>query len=141
MKTVGIAYQRSGSGEPLCSSMGPAARRDTGPRCDSTLAAHHDVIAVDLPGHGESDPPPDHGDHTPLGYAVALAALLDELRLDAVHAAGVSVGGWTALELAKLGRARSVVAIAPAGSGRAATHGDAVSSCGGCTDSDGSQGH
>jgi pimeloyl-ACP methyl ester carboxylesterase len=29
--------------------------------------------------------------------------------------AGNSVGGWTALELAKLGRARSVTALAPAG--------------------------
>jgi pimeloyl-ACP methyl ester carboxylesterase len=44
-----------------------------------------------------------------------LARLLDELGLDSAHAAGNSVGGWTALELAKLGRARSVVALAPAG--------------------------
>ena len=115
MKTAGIAYQRSGSGEPLLLLHGTGGSPRHWAPVRPTLAAHHDVIAVDLPGHGESDPPPDHGDHTPLGYAVALAALLDELGLDAVHAAGVSVGGWTALELAKLGRARSVVAIAPAG--------------------------
>jgi pimeloyl-ACP methyl ester carboxylesterase len=50
-----------------------------------------------------------------VGYAKALAAFLDDLAIERAHIAGVSVGGWTALELAKLGRARSVVAIAPAG--------------------------
>ena len=43
------------------------------------------------------------------------ARMLDELGLDSVHVAGNSVGGWTSLELAKSGRARSVVAIGPAG--------------------------
>jgi pimeloyl-ACP methyl ester carboxylesterase len=76
---------------------------------------HHELIAVDLPGHGDSDPPADRGDHTPVGFAATLARLLDELDFDAAHVAGNSAGGWTALELAKLGRARSVTAIAPAG--------------------------
>jgi pimeloyl-ACP methyl ester carboxylesterase len=40
---------------------------------------------------------------------------LDELGIDRVDVCGHSFGGWTALELAKLGRARCVVAIAPAG--------------------------
>jgi hypothetical protein len=47
------------------------------------LAGHHELIAVDLPGHGDSDPPPDH---TPLGYAAALAsaaALVTGCDLDA----------------------------------------------------------
>jgi pimeloyl-ACP methyl ester carboxylesterase len=79
------------------------------------LAARHELIAVDLPGHGDSDPPPGDRDHTPVGYAATLADFLDGLGIGAAHVAGDSVGGWTALELAKLGRARSVVAIAPAG--------------------------
>jgi pimeloyl-ACP methyl ester carboxylesterase len=74
-----------------------------------------ELVLVDLPGHGESDSPPEGIPHTPIGYAQVLAKLLDELGLDSAHIAGNSVGGWTALELAKLGRARSVVAIAPAG--------------------------
>jgi pimeloyl-ACP methyl ester carboxylesterase len=53
--------------------------------------------------------------HTPIGYAQVLARMLDELGIESAHAAGNSVGGWTALELAKLSRARSVVALAPAG--------------------------
>jgi pimeloyl-ACP methyl ester carboxylesterase len=115
MKTAGIAYERSGNGEPLLLLHGTGGSRRHWAPIRPKLAAHHDVIAVDLPGHGESDPPPDDGDHTPPGYAVALAGFLDELRIVAAHTAGDSVGGWTAFDLAKLGRARSVVAIAPAG--------------------------
>lgn len=44
-----------------------------------------------------------------------LVALLDRLGIDRAHMAGNSLGARTALELAKLGRARSVVALAPAG--------------------------
>jgi pimeloyl-ACP methyl ester carboxylesterase len=115
MKAAGIVYERSGQGEPLLLLHGTGGSRRQWAPVRPKLAAHHDVIAVDLPGHGESDRPPDHGDHTPLGYAAALAAFLDDLGVDTTHTAGDSVGGWTALELAKLGRARSVVAIAPAG--------------------------
>ena len=44
-----------------------------------------------------------------------IAAGLAELGLDRPHVAGNSLGGWVALELALLARARSVTAIAPAG--------------------------
>ena len=40
---------------------------------------------------------------------------MDELGLATAHVAGNSLGGWVALELERLGRARSVTAIAPAG--------------------------
>lgn len=78
------------------------------------LAAQRSLLLVDLPGHGES-PSPRSAPSNPIGYAGILAGVLDELGHRSVHVAGNSVGGWTALELAKLGRARSVVAIAPAG--------------------------
>ena len=115
MKRSGIEYDRTGEGEPLLLLHGTGgSRRHWRPVID-TLAQHHDVIAVDLPGHGESDPPPKDGDHSPVGYAATLAEFLDALDLESAHVAGDSVGGWTSLELAKLGRARSVTAIAPAG--------------------------
>lgn len=44
-----------------------------------------------------------------------MAASLDQLGLRAPAVVGHSVGGWTALELAKLGRAGSVLALATAG--------------------------
>ena len=113
-KAAGIAYERAGEGEPLLLVHGTGGSRRHWRPLRLLVAPQRDVVAVDLPGHGESDSPSD-GDHTPMGYASALAAFLDELGIDQAHVAGVSVGGWTALELAKLGRARSVVAIAPAG--------------------------
>jgi pimeloyl-ACP methyl ester carboxylesterase len=115
MMTTGIAYERKGEGEPLLLVHGTGGSRRHWRPVLEQLAAHHDVIAVDLPGHGESDAPPSDGDHTPLGYAATLAEFLEELGVGSAHTAGNSVGGWTALELAKLGKARSVTAIAPAG--------------------------
>ena len=115
MKTAGIAYDRAGNGEPLLLLHGTGGSRRHWAPLWSILAAQRELVAVDLPGHGDSDPPPGGGDHTPVGYAATIAALLDRLGIGAAHVAGDSVGGWTALELAKLGRARSVVAIAPAG--------------------------
>jgi pimeloyl-ACP methyl ester carboxylesterase len=41
--------------------------------------------------------------------------MLDALQYESAHCAGFSVGGWASLELAKLGRARSVTAFGCAG--------------------------
>src|ERR687895_2446628 len=115
MNAAGIAYERHGHGEPLLLLHGTGGSRRHWAPVRPRLAERHELLAVDLPGHGDSDPPPDDGDHTPVGYAATLARFLDEIGIGAVHIAGGSVGGWTALEMAKVGRARSVVAIAPAG--------------------------
>jgi pimeloyl-ACP methyl ester carboxylesterase len=110
-----IAFDRAGSGEPLllvhANGMSRAAWRPVLP----LLTARRDVVAVDLPGHGESPPVPSHIAPAPPGFAHLLAQLLDELGIERAHVAGNSLGGWTALELARLGRARSVVALGPAG--------------------------
>jgi pimeloyl-ACP methyl ester carboxylesterase len=47
----------------------------------------------------------------------AVAAFLDELGIARPVVGGNSLGGWLALELAKRGRARAVVAVSPAGFG------------------------
>jgi pimeloyl-ACP methyl ester carboxylesterase len=114
-KIGGIALERSGSGEPLLLLHGTGGSRMHWRPVLGRLASSRDVLVVDLPGHGASDPPPDGVAHTPIGYAELLGKVLDELELESVHVAGNSVGGWTSLELAKNGRARSVVAIDPAG--------------------------
>jgi pimeloyl-ACP methyl ester carboxylesterase len=44
-----------------------------------------------------------------------VAELLDQLGLASVHVAGNSVGGWVALELGRLGRARTITALSPGG--------------------------
>jgi pimeloyl-ACP methyl ester carboxylesterase len=43
---------------------------------------------------------------------------LDEAGIDTAHVVGNSLGGWVALELARRGRARSVLALSPAGAWR-----------------------
>src|SRR5215211_8128281 len=114
-KTSGVALERRGAGEPLLLIHGTGGSRSHWKPVVDLLAPHRELLLVDLPGHGESDPPPGGITDTPIGYAQVLAQVLDELGIESAHAAGNSAGGWTALELAKLARARSVVALAPAG--------------------------
>lgn len=114
-QAAGIAFERHGTGEPLLLIHGTGGSRSHWRPVVKLLAAQRELLLVDLPGHGESAPPPAGVSHTPIGYAQVLAQLLDKLEIDSAQAAGNSVGGWTALELAKAGRARSVVALAPAG--------------------------
>jgi len=110
-----LAYDRSGRGEPLILLHGQGFSRRSFDPLVPALAARRDVIAVDLPGHGGSPRQPKGAGNAPRDLAVAVAELLDELELPTVHVAGNSIGGWVALELATLGRARTVTALAPAG--------------------------
>src|SRR5918993_49288 len=110
-----LAYDRTGRGEPLVLLHGQGfSRRCWDPIVD-TLAADRDVIAVDLPGHGDSPRQPQGTGSAPHDLAVAVAELLDELGLPTAHVAGNSSGGWVALELGRLQRARTVTALDPAG--------------------------
>ncbi|WLH70629.1 acetoin dehydrogenase dihydrolipoyllysine-residue acetyltransferase subunit [Pseudomonas sp. FP2309] len=81
------------------------------------LAAERRVIALDLPGHGESGKQLQTGDAQELSQA--LLALLDHLKLDRVHLAGHSMGGLVALTVADQapGRVASLTLIASAGLG------------------------
>lgn len=78
------------------------------------------LIAVDLPGHGRSVHP---GPLTIRAMADAVADLMDRLGLDRPLAAGYSLGGMVAIELALRGRIAGLVVLAsrirPAGDARA----------------------
>ncbi|MUM19024.1 alpha/beta fold hydrolase [Mycobacterium sp. CBMA271] len=80
------------------------------------LAVDRRVIAFDFPGHGET-PAPGPDVAFSMSWAVnELAAELTRLGFSTpVDIVGNSMGGWIALEAAKRGVARSVVALAPAG--------------------------
>lgn len=64
-----------------------------------TFAATHRVIAVDLPGFGESEPP--RGEISMAGYAAVLDRLCDALGItEPIAVVGNSMGGFVAAELA-----------------------------------------
>lgn len=111
MSSSRIAHTRTGTGEPLVLLHGTNCTHHIWDPLLPALVAERDVVAIDLPAHGGS--PPTSFD--PPGFAAEIAMLLDELGLTAPAVVGHSVGGWTALELAKLGRAGAVLALAPAG--------------------------
>jgi len=110
-----LTHDRHGAGEPLVLIHPLGGTRIVWEPVAPLLAATRDVIAPDLPGFGRSPALPDHEPPTAARLARAVADFLDSLGLESAHVAGNSLGGWVALELERLGRARSVTAIAPAG--------------------------
>lgn len=108
-----LGHDRVGAGPPLLLLHPLGANRHVWDGVASRLAAHRDVISVDLPGFGDS--PPLEGNPTPAALASAIADFLAELELGAPDVAGNSLGGWVGLELGLAGGAASVTAIAPAG--------------------------
>lgn len=81
------------------------------------LAAGRRVIALDLPGHGESGKTLQRGDLDELSQTVL--SLLDHLDIESAHLVGHSMGGAVALNTARLApnRVRSLTLIASAGLG------------------------
>jgi pimeloyl-ACP methyl ester carboxylesterase len=111
--TAPLSLTRSGSGEPLLllHGMGTSGRDFTAVLPE--LSAGFDVLTVDLPGVGLSA----HLERRPTVAALtdAVEHTLDAEGVGRVHVLGNSLGARIALELARRGRARSVVAIAPSG--------------------------
>ncbi len=110
-----LTRHRGGSGQPLVLVHGLGLSwRSWQPVLDA-LEDRHDVVAIDLPGFGESLPLPDGAAPTPTRLADAVESELDRLGLDAPALVGNSLGGWVALELARRGRAARAVVISPSG--------------------------
>jgi pimeloyl-ACP methyl ester carboxylesterase len=77
------------------------------------LKRHHDVLAPTLAGHAGG--PPIDGAITDATLADAVERQMDAAGFAIADVVGNSLGGYVALQLAARGRARSVVALAPAG--------------------------
>ena len=103
-------FHRGGDGPPLLLLHGFTDTWRTWELVLPYLEPHFDVVAPTLPGHAGGPPLAD-----PAMLVDDVERLLDEHGLDAPRIAGNSLGGWLALRLAERGRARSVVALAPAG--------------------------
>ena len=112
---MGLAYDSAGSGPPLVLIHGLASSRRCWDLVADDLAQDFTVYAVDLPGHGDSDPLTGQAETPATEMALAIGRFLDEQGLDRAHLAGNSLGGWTALEAGADGRALSVTALCPAG--------------------------
>lgn len=110
---MSLAYDRLGVGEPLVLVHGLGSHRMVWEPVLEPLAASYDVIAVDLPGFGDSAPL--GVEPTPVALAGAVSDFLAEQGIERPHVAGNSLGGWVALELARQGQVRSVTALSPAG--------------------------
>ena len=111
-----LNHVRRGSGEPLLliHSLGGTLAQ-WNPVMD-LLAAERDVIALDLPGFGNSRLLPGEVEPTARNLAVAVLEFARSLGLDsAPGVAGISLGSWVAIECGRQGGASGVVALSPAG--------------------------
>jgi pimeloyl-ACP methyl ester carboxylesterase len=104
---------RGGSGPPLVCLHGFTGTWRMWDLVLPALTRHHDVLAPALPGHAGGPPlnDPDSQD----AIIDAVEGALDEAGFATAHIVGNSLGGYIAFKLAERGRARSIVALAPAG--------------------------
>lgn len=109
---------RAGTGTPLLLLHGIGAIWRVWSPVLPYLEPHHDVIAPTLAGHGGA--PPLDSEVAPSVQALVdvIEDELDRLGLQRVHIAGNSLGGWIGIELARRGRARSLVLFSPPGAWR-----------------------
>lgn len=78
------------------------------------LSDQHQLYAFTTAGHRGGSPAPRRP-HKVSDLVDDAERYLDERGLDRPHLAGLSLGGWMAIELARRGRASTVCALAPAG--------------------------
>jgi pimeloyl-ACP methyl ester carboxylesterase len=80
------------------------------------LSAEHEVVAVDMPGFGESPELPEGVEPRAANLATAVLDFYDSLGIEGKPAvAGISLGGWTSIECARQGGVKAVIALCPAG--------------------------
>lgn len=108
-----MKFVRQGIGKPLLLVHGLGSSWRNWESVLPALSAHRDVIAVDLPGFGES---------APLAGEVNIATLTDAVQdfivehdLGDTDVVGSSMGARMVLEMARRGHAGTVVALDPGG--------------------------
>jgi pimeloyl-ACP methyl ester carboxylesterase len=99
---------------PLVLLHGAVMSGDAWQEAAPLLAARHDVYAPSALGH-RGGPAVQRRSPTIWDVVDASERYLDEKGLDKPHLAGLSMGGFVALELARRGRAMSVCAFSPGG--------------------------
>jgi 2-succinyl-6-hydroxy-2,4-cyclohexadiene-1-carboxylate synthase len=95
---MGYNVETYGSGEPLVLLHGFMGNAGIWRRLG--FGARYRVVAVDLPGHGLTDSPPDSARYEMNPCIADLIAIFDHFRLGKAHLAGYSMGGRVALAFA-----------------------------------------
>jgi len=104
---------RDGSGSPMVCLHGFTDTWRSWELVLPALERRHDVLALTLPGHAGG--PSLATELTDDTLVDQVEQLIDAAGIDDAHIVGNSLGGYVALRLAARGRARSVVALSPAG--------------------------
>ncbi|MGB7449580.1 MAG: alpha/beta fold hydrolase [Ornithinimicrobium sp.] len=110
---MALNHIRRGSGSPLLLVHGLGAGWRSWSPILEELAERREVIAVDLPGFGET--PPLTGEVSIATLADSVADFIREQGLDGVSTVGQSMGGRMVLELARRGVGGDTVALDPGG--------------------------
>jgi len=110
-----VATMQAGTGDPLIAIHGLGGTKASFLTTVAALADSHRVIAMDLPGFGESDKP-IAAPYDAAWFATAITRLLDELGIDRAHLAGNSMGGRVAIEVGLKApeRTERIVLLSPA---------------------------
>jgi pimeloyl-ACP methyl ester carboxylesterase len=114
-KRARISTLSAGRGEPVICVHGLGGTKASFLPTVAALADSYRVIAMDLPGFGESDKPIAAAYDAPY-FARAVTGLMDELEIESAHVVGNSLGGRVAIELGLLHpeRLRRLVLLSPA---------------------------
>jgi pimeloyl-ACP methyl ester carboxylesterase len=110
-----ISTLTAGQGEPVVCIHGLGGTKASFLTTIEALSTDRQVIAIDLPGFGDSDKPIDAPYDAPW-FAAAVVGLLDELGIERANLVGNSMGGRVAIEAGLLypERVSSMVLLAPA---------------------------
>ena len=108
-----LHYTRTGRGKPLLLVHGLGATCSSWDTISPALSQAREVIAVDLPGHGQTPEEADSGTFS--GLARSLDDWLGAEKLAGIDMVGSSLGARLVLEIARRGRAGAVVALDPGG--------------------------
>lgn len=110
-----ISTLTAGQGEPVVCIHGLGATKASFLTTIAEVSGERKVIALDLPGFGDSEKPLGAAYDAPY-FAGAVVGLLDELGIEKAHLVGNSMGGRVSIEIGLLypERVRSMVLLAPA---------------------------